>query len=243
MFNAAKNFAVAMARSAGLDIRRASRGPGETLLGLRGLPIGTVLDVGANRGQFARDARRWFPTAVIHCFEPAEQPFAALASWANAEGSGCIHAHQVALGDHEGETDLQVHTNHTPSSSLLQATPTHDELCPSAIAQHTQRVRMSALDAVVSGLQLVPDVLLKMDVQGFEDRVLAGAAATLQDVRAVITEVCIAPLYTGQARFSDITRLLSDSGLTYVGNLEQHYASDGRVLFLDAVFLRGGTPS
>lgn len=55
---------------AGLDIRKLSNNPEFNLLGLRNLSIKTIIDVGANEGQFARKILRFFPDADIYCFEP-----------------------------------------------------------------------------------------------------------------------------------------------------------------------------
>ena len=45
-------------------------------------------------------------------------------------------------------------------------------------------------------------------------------------------------LYEGQAEFKEITELLYDLGFKYAGNLEQVYANDGHVIYIDAVFVK-----
>ena len=59
----------------GFDIVRARDNPMNTLLGLKGVPIKTVIDIGANRGQFAKKICEVFPEATVHCFEPLLEPF------------------------------------------------------------------------------------------------------------------------------------------------------------------------
>ncbi len=54
-------------RQLGLDIRRLRNEPTETLLGLNKRPVRTVVDVGANRGQFAQYISNFFPEAAIYC--------------------------------------------------------------------------------------------------------------------------------------------------------------------------------
>jgi hypothetical protein len=51
-------------------------------------------------------------------------------------------------------------------------------------------------------------------------------------------EVCLDPLYEEQAKFLEIAQLLQEAKFRYAGNLDQVYGEDGRVVFLDAVFLR-----
>jgi hypothetical protein len=52
----------------------------------------------------------------------------------------------------------------------------------------------------------------------------------------VVLEVCVEPLYDGQATFLDLALDLRDSGFRYAGNLDQSYGDDGRVVYFDAVF-------
>lgn len=59
----------------GLDIVRLSKNPQNSLLGLRNSSIRTIIDVGANTGQFARYISAIFPDANLYCFEPLSEPF------------------------------------------------------------------------------------------------------------------------------------------------------------------------
>ena len=76
-----------------------------------------------------------------------------------------------------------------------------------------------------------------MDVQGFEDRVIRGGVEVIKKAVACIVEVSLDRFYLGQARFSDLVILMNDLGFDYAGNLEQVYASDGHVIYFDAVFI------
>src|SRR5919202_5683403 len=69
-------------RPTGFDLVRLYRLPRSTFLGLGRLPIRTIVDVGANRGQFAREALAFFPQAHLYCFEPQTEAFAELQQWA-----------------------------------------------------------------------------------------------------------------------------------------------------------------
>jgi hypothetical protein len=81
------------------------------------------------------------------------------------------------------------------------------------------------------------EILLKLDVQGSEDRVLRGGTRVLSKCRAVVLEASLDPLYERQADFLGLAQFLRGAGFTYVGNLDQSYGADGRVMFLDAVFV------
>lgn len=204
----------------GFDVVRLHRSPKRTLLGLAALNIRTVIDVGANEGQFARMVSGFFPQAKLFCFEPLEEPFRKLSVWAQTQGSR-VHCFQTALGDEEGEVEMHLHTQHTPSSSLLPATEVCRRLYPQTKAERTVRVSMSMLDRVLEGAldHMARDILLKLDVQGFEDRVLRGASRTLAASRAVLLEISVEPLYEGQADFHGLADLLYEAGFCYAGNL------------------------
>ncbi len=223
----------------GYRITRISQLPGETLAGLRALPIHTVIDVGANLGQFARIASKVYPGATIYCFEPQPSVYRRLAAWAETT-SGQVVPFQTALGVEEGTLDFIVHVEHDPSSSFLESTRVLEATYPFTIARASTRVTVTRLDSLVrSGrLKLQPDTLVKLDVQGYEDRVIAGAQDTLSEARAVVTEVNLDALYQGQATFEGIVSSLAGLGFRYAGNLDQVHGTDGHVVYVDAVFVR-----
>ena len=133
------------------------------------------------------------------------------------------------------------HEGHSASSSLLTSTAPCHQLYPQTSTESLTTVRLTKLDhALARHMQNMPhDILLKLDVQGFEDRVLRGAKEVLAVCTACVLEVSLDPLYEGQADFFELARLMRDSDFKYAGNLEQVYGGDGRVVYLDAVFLRG----
>ncbi len=232
-----KNLVRAAVNRTGFDVIRVHNSPKRTLLGLAALDVGTVIDVGANQGQFARLVSGFFPRAHLYCFEPLPGPFEALSNWAKTQ-DGRVRCFPMALGDQEGEAEMHLHDQHTPSSSLLQATETCHRLYPQTRAESMARIRVSTLDqALESHIGAMPEaILLKLDVQGFEDRVLRGGTQVLSRCRAVVLEVCLDLLYQGQADFFQLVELLTRAGFRYAGNLDQTYGEDGRVVYLDALF-------
>src|SRR5438128_3120008 len=85
-------------RTVGLDVHRWKRSPKYTLLGLRSMPIRSIVDVGANEGQFAKWIMGIFPGAKLYAFEPLPGPYEKLAAWARSQG-GSVRTFNLALGD------------------------------------------------------------------------------------------------------------------------------------------------
>jgi len=228
----------ALAARAGFHVVRNHNNPAHTFMGLHRYEFQTILDVGANIGQFGREIRERFPAADLICFEPIPRPFAELAEWAASQKG--VRAVQLALGDAREQLSMFVHDDHTPSSSLLATTQETSELYPSTARQSEITVPVERLDdwIAANGVALGGNVLLKIDVQGFEMRVLKGAPETLARTAAVIIEANLEQLYEGQSRFIELVGLLDAAGLAYAGNLSQACAPDGRIVFVDAVFVR-----
>lgn len=132
--------------------------------------IRTILDVGANRGQFALFASRRFPEAQIHMFEPVQSA----AAVARRVVPAAI-LHEIALGDEDGTTTFYVHPDSDQSSVL-----------PIEGASKIH-VPVARLDAIPFGLE--SRVLLKLDVQGFEMQVLRGAGGVLDHIDQVLCEM------------------------------------------------------
>ena len=77
-----KRFTRKIFNLAGLHVVRMNKNPKHSLLGLRHLPIKTIIDIGANEGQFAKFISPFFPGAYIFCFEPLQEPYEQLTEWA-----------------------------------------------------------------------------------------------------------------------------------------------------------------
>jgi len=225
---------------AGLDAQLLANSPRHNALGMRTMGIRTVIDIGANTGQFARSIRSILPDATILCFEPLPGPFAELRTWADRERSGRIQAFNLALGEFAGTAEMFEHVDFSPSSSILPSTAVSHALYPRTRRHESVAIQIDSLDEFLkrSEITLVPEVLIKLDVQGYEDRVIRGGLSTFAAARVCISEIDFDSLYDGQCSFRDVWGLLDESGFQYRGNLDQTYAPDGHAVFADSVFVR-----
>jgi FkbM family methyltransferase len=217
----------------GYEIHRTQPNP---VRWLRGLGIRTVLDIGANTGQFAALARRAFPEAHIVSFEPIPECYAELRR--NFERDSRFSAFNLALGADDHVATFNRH-DFSPASSLLGQSDLIASSFPHATKMSVTEVEVRTLDGVAATLRLDKEILIKIDVQGYEDRVIAGGVDVLREARVIIIEVCFEPLYEGQLPFGGIHQLLTSGGFSYAGNLAQsRHPQDGRNLEADAIYVR-----
>jgi len=197
--------------------------------------IQTIIDVGANTGQFAAMINRQCPTAAIISFEPLDACQAELHQvLRNVPGSKIIKA---AVGERSGS--MQMHSSEfTPCSSLLQGTAHLGEDYEKAAVTTKIDVEVVTLDEALADVELKENLLVKFDVQGYEIPAIRGARNILSRTRIVICEVCFfRRLYAGQPLFHEVYEELRSHGFTYMGNAEQSFRqTDGRVVEADAVF-------
>lgn len=85
-------------------------------------------------------------------------------------------------------------------------------LAPLFEVARTERVQTTRLDDIPACRDAQ---YLKLDVQGAEAMVLAGATETLKSVLVVQTEVCFLPLYVDQPLFADLDRILAAHGFRF----------------------------
>jgi FkbM family methyltransferase len=190
----------------------------------------TVIDVGANKGQFAVYARIRWPNARLICFEPLPKPRAKLVRVTR----GQAEIHDCALGAEPGEGRMHL-ASRTDSSSLL-ALGARQKAIFGMEESGELWVPIKRLDACVS-TPLPRPFLLKIDVQGFELEVLKGATGLLPNLDAVYVEASYVELYEGQALHEEIERYLTDAGFILDGRYNTHL-HQGEPVQADLLFRR-----
>ncbi|HVI25616.1 MAG TPA: FkbM family methyltransferase [Xanthomonadaceae bacterium] len=200
--------------------------------------VNLVIDVGANVGQYARRLRQAGYAGRILSFEPLLEAHARLLALSRNDPHWTVGP-RVAIGDREHEVELHISGN-SVSSSVLEMLDSHIAAAPGSEYVATERVSMATLDGLLRE-HLHKDVrpFLKVDTQGFEDRVLAGASAVLAQARGVQLELSLVSLYEGQQLFEPLMDHLSRTGFSvwaiWPGFCD---AATGRMLQVDAVFFR-----
>lgn len=185
------------------------------LAGLAGQELRTVVDVGANKGQFALLALELFPAATVHAFEPLAEPHARLAAW--SAGEPRLVRHRLALATASGTVVMQVAAR-DDSSSLRSITPRQVAQFPGTHRVGEESVAVARLDGVLGPGDLIAPAFLKIDVQGSELDVLRGAGALLDRFDWVYAECSFVELYGGQALAGEVATFLAAAGFTAVAS-------------------------
>ncbi|MFJ8076229.1 FkbM family methyltransferase [Streptomyces sp. NPDC096176] len=206
---------------------------------LRHAGTDVVLDVGANRGQYGHNLRRFGYRGRIASFEPLRGPFEALCRRAADDPLWTVFPH--ALGDERTAVTLNVAGNSGLSSSVLPMLPRHAEACPDSRyvgRQEAEQYRLDDLWPQVVGPR--DRVFLKLDVQGYEEAVLRGAEDLARRCCGLQLEASCVPLYEGGPLLPQVVDMAQRRyGLTLmavVPGFTDHRT--GQMLQCDVVFLR-----
>jgi FkbM family methyltransferase len=197
--------------------------------------IKTIIDVGANTGQFARAIHEVLPEASIYSYEPLRDCFVELQR--TMSGIKNFQAFNTALAEIEGEAEFY-RSAWSPSSSLLPMQQLHKQNFPFTSGESRETVKVRRLDDCAKELKIENEILVKLDVQGAEDKVIVGGKTLLQRAKVLVVETSMDSLYQGQPLFADIFKLLDGLKFRYKGALNQAFSPlDGSILYADSVFI------
>jgi FkbM family methyltransferase len=197
-----------------------------------------LIDVGANRGQYAKWARSQGFSGHLISFEPVPDLYEELAAHASSDGDW--EAHNYALGATDGTVPLHVARNEV-SSSVHLPTDAHRTIDPNTAEVALISAQMRSLTSLWPSLGCDGrTVFLKIDVEGYEDEVLRGGIGILGAVSAAELELSLTPMYRGGALLDQVMPVLLAHGFSVLA-LEPNHGDDpktGQSLMVDAVFIR-----
>jgi FkbM family methyltransferase len=203
---------------------------------IRGLSPKTLIDVGANKGQFSVMARELFPDLEILAFEPLGAESKQLTKVVRQP----MTLYRTALGRARGTATFFV-ASRADSSSLLE--PNGKQLAVYQVSKKEEiRVPVAQLTEVIDLARLRRPILLKIDVQGAELEVLKGAESQLSLIDAIYCEVSFVELYNGQPLADEITSYLSAHGFSLRGVFNQSVTDKFGPTQADFLFSRNGVP-
>jgi FkbM family methyltransferase len=204
---------------------------------MRHRQVSTVLDVGANTGQFALQLRAHGYEGRIVSFEPLKDAFEELA--ANAARDALWQCHNVGLADTSRVGVINVSEN-SYSSSLLPVSPVSLAIEPGIRYVRTEEITLRRLDDLFDEVCLPTDtVYLKVDTQGYEVSVINGALASLERIKLIQLEMSFFPVYVGERLAGDVISFMGDLGFRVV-SIEPGWENPAtaELLQADVIFVR-----
>ena len=197
--------------------------------------VDLIIDVGANVGQYGLDSRKLGFTGRICSFEPLSMAFLILANRAKNDFNWEVY--NYALGEKQEELEINVSGN-SHSSSILNIKDLHTNAEPSSTYIGSEKIKVNKLDSIFDSIKKdCNEIYLKIDTQGYESFVLAGAQNSLKKINTIQLEMSIQPLYQGQMMFDELYNNLRNQGYTLVA-LETGFINEktGEMLQVDGIF-------
>lgn len=197
--------------------------------------IKTIIDIGANIGSFTIFINKIFPDATIYAFEPLKDCYEKITL--NEKNIKTLKTFNLALGDKKESINIK-RSSFAPSSSILVMGETHKNAFPYTTATAIEKIEVDTVDNVLESENLENEILVKIDVQGFEKNVLLGAKNTLSNIKIIIVELSFEELYIGSVKFDEIYNMLKKFGFNYSGSWGQlNNPINGKPLQQDAIFI------
>ena len=202
---------------------------------LAGLGLRTIVDIGANRGQFALSIRRLYPTAQIYSFEPLAAP---ADTWRKTfAGDARAELFNDAVAAEPGPATMHV-ARWDVSSSLLPIAPAQRANFPLSQEKAQQTVNKVLLADRIRPDSIQTPALLKLDVQGFELNALQGCADLLDRFDFVYVEASFVELYVGQALATEVIAWLLQRHFTLLCVANPSCGNSPRPIQADFLFNR-----
>lgn len=199
--------------------------------------INIVIDVGANKGQFAQKLRTFYPGKIIS-FEPVTEIFEKLCEAASSDSNW--HVYKMALGSQAANQTINI-SEETVFSSLLRT----NDLCIELFGDRSRPKReevvpIRRLDDILD--KIVPDIenkriFLKMDTQGYDTEVFKGMGNKLKHVIVLQSEVSLISIYEGMPHWTESISIYEKAGFGVVGMFPVSRDSD-RIIEYDCLMVR-----
>jgi FkbM family methyltransferase len=195
-----------------------------------------IFDVGANEGIVAETYRQMFPAATIHAFEPHPQAFSKLQQ--KFRGDDKVILNNCGVADIPGKLQFNA-ANQSGSSSFLSFSPSSPYVRGTGLSTvDSFEVAVTSIDDYcrLHGIRRID--FMKMDVQGFESRVLSGASGMLarHAIGLIQTEIVFRDFYEESSSFSEIEQSLKPHGYS-LRTIYDIYPAEGVQIFqCDAIY-------
>lgn len=204
-----------------------------------------IFDVGANQGQSIRRFKKIFPKSIIHAFEPIKEEFDKLQNEFKSDSN--IFLNNCALGDSLGKNkfNIMASTGHSsffkirPNTEWLKIRSKEFGAAENGYIKKVVDVKINTINNYCNNNNILKIDILKLDTQGFEEKILAGASEIIPRIKLIETELMFDDVYEKRLNFYDVEkyilkhnfRLLAIEPLNFSNLLE------GYMFCVDAIYL------
>jgi FkbM family methyltransferase len=195
----------------------------------------TVIDIGANKGQFTLITRHILPKAKIISFEPLASPANKFDSLFNNDSN--VIFYRSAIGPEKKSSLIHV-SKRNDSSSLLPIGIGQSNIFPGTDESHTEKVKVAPLHHFLQKNDFVPPVFVKIDVQGYELQVLKGCDELTHLFNYIYVECSFMELYEKQALAHEVITFLNSRSFHLKGIYNTFYDKKGIPIQSDFLFER-----
>lgn len=200
--------------------------------------IDMIFDIGANTGQFGEIIYKLGYKGKMVSFEPLSTAYDVLLSNSKSY-EGWNPAERCAVGDTDGEIEMHISEN-SISSSAMDMLKEHENAAPKSKYIGVEKAKVYRLDTIfdkyANGCK---NILVKIDTQGFEEKILNGSVNSLGRIKGLYLEMSLVKLYEGQILFKELYERIISHGFGMYG-IQPAFVNkvSGRVLQVDATFFR-----
>ena len=205
----------------------------------------TIFDVGANRGQSINRFLKIFPNAEIHCFEPIKNNFLFLRENFKYRN---IKLNNFALGEKNEVKRFYINAKSSTSSfnkltkntGWLKLRSKESNKKMSSFTIESKKIIVNSLDYCKKNKIKKIDIL-KIDTQGFEDKILLGSKNSLNNniISIVELEMIFDDVYKKYSTFTDIEKNLLKNDYRFAGiETCNNNLFEGILFFGDLIYMK-----
>ena len=196
----------------------------------------TIIDIGANRGMFSKTANYLFKDAKIIAYEPLKLCYSELEKLKKTIPS--FECFNYAIGNKIEKSQI-FRSSYDYSSSILKMEDLHKEAFPLSDKINIEDIEVTTLDKALFNKKLQRPIMVKIDVQGYENFVIEGAAKILEKTDILICELSFHKLYNNQVLFGDVYVQLKKMDFRFLGSLnELWHPQIFALLQIDGLFVK-----
>ena len=204
-----------------------------------------IFDIGGNQGQSIERYLKIFNKPIIHSFEPIKSEFNIM--YKKFKNHNNIHLNNFALGDKNEKKEFNI-TAKTSTSSFNKIKIGTDWLKTRSKQSNTsqenyvtsiEEVNVIKLDDYFKDNKINHIDLMKIDTQGYEDKVLEGSINAIKKnkIKAIVTEIIFDNTYEKYFSFSDIEKFIVPNNFRLVGiDLPNNCLYSSIVFFADVYY-------